>query len=113
MANFFSMDNSGFLPTALSEFWRILDGGYISRRKGMWLNEAQTANVAGERRKACIDKKLIDVDAVPDIEIDMPKDAGHGDYASNVAMVLASRAKGKLPPRRIAEIILKNIRQWR
>ena len=63
----------------------------------------------GNAVKACIDKKLIDVEAVPDIEIDIPKDAGHGDYASNVAMVLASRAKGKLPPRRIADIISKNI----
>jgi arginyl-tRNA synthetase len=63
----------------------------------------------GNAVKACIDKKLIDVEAFPEIEIDMPKDVGHGDYASNVAMVLASRAKGKLPPRRIAEIISKNI----
>lgn len=63
----------------------------------------------GNAVKACIDKKLIDVEVVPNIEIDMPKDAGHGDYASNVAMVLASRAKGKLPPRRIADIISKNI----
>jgi arginyl-tRNA synthetase len=63
----------------------------------------------GNAVKACIDKKLIDVEAVPNIEIDIPKDAGHGDYASNVAMVLASRAKGKLPPRRIADIISKNI----
>ena len=63
----------------------------------------------GNAVKACIDKKLIDVDAVPYIEIDIPKDAGHGDYASNVAMVLASRAKEKLPPRRIADIVSKNI----
>lgn len=63
----------------------------------------------GKAVKACIDKKLIDVEAVPNIEIDIPKDAGHGDYASNVAMVLASHAKGKLPPRRIADIISKNI----
>ncbi len=63
----------------------------------------------GNAVKDCIDKKLIEVEAVPDIEIDIPKDAGHGDYASNVAMVLASRAKGKLPPRRIADIISKNI----
>ncbi|HET6460954.1 MAG TPA: arginine--tRNA ligase, partial [Syntrophales bacterium] len=59
--------------------------------------------------RTCIDKKLIDVDAVPCIEIDVPKDAAHGDYASNVAMVLASRAKEKLPPRRIADLVLKNI----
>ncbi len=63
----------------------------------------------GNAVRACIDKKLIEAEAIPYIEIDIPKDAGHGDYASNVAMVLASRAKGKLPPRRIAEIIAKHI----
>ena len=63
----------------------------------------------GDAVRACIDKKLIEAEAIPYIEIDIPKDAGHGDYASNVAMVLASRAKGKLPPRRIAEIISKHI----
>ena len=63
----------------------------------------------GEAVRACIEKKLIEAEAVPCIEINIPKDAGHGDYASNVAMVLASRAKGKMPPRRIAEIISKNI----
>ena len=63
----------------------------------------------GNAVKACIDKKLIEAEAIPYIEIDIPKDAGHGDYASNVAMVLASRGKGKLAPRRIAEIISKNI----
>ena len=63
----------------------------------------------GEAVRACIEKKLIEAEAVPGIEINISKDAGHGDYASNVAMVLASRAKGKMPPRRIAEIISKNI----
>ena len=63
----------------------------------------------GNAVKACIDKKLIEAEAIPYIEIDIPKDAGHGDYASNVAMIVASRAKGKLPPRRIAEIISKHI----
>ncbi len=60
--------------------------------------------------KACIDKGLIEADVIPSIEIDIPKDAAHGDYASNVAMVLASRARRKLPPRRIAELISENIR---
>ena len=59
--------------------------------------------------RACIDENLIDTEAIPYIEIDIPKDAGHGDYSSNIAMVLASRVRGKLPPRRIAEIISKHI----
>jgi arginyl-tRNA synthetase len=63
----------------------------------------------GDTVKVCIDKGLIQADAVPVIEIDIPKDAAHGDYASNVAMVLASRAKGSLPPRRIAAVIAEHI----
>jgi arginyl-tRNA synthetase len=63
----------------------------------------------GNAVKACIDKGLIEAEVIPSIEIDIPKDATHGDYASNAAMVLASRARTKLPPRRIAEFITENI----
>jgi arginyl-tRNA synthetase len=65
----------------------------------------------GNAVKVCIDKGLIEADAVPVIEIDIPKDASHGDYASNVAMVLASRTKGSLPPRRIAAVIAEHIQE--
>ncbi len=59
--------------------------------------------------RACIDKGLIETEVIPSIEVDIPKDASHGDYASNMAMVLASHATRKLPPRRIAEFISENI----
>jgi arginyl-tRNA synthetase len=65
----------------------------------------------GDAVRVCIDKGLIEADAVPVIEIDIPKDAAHGDYASNVAMVLASRTKGSLPPRRIAAVIAEHIQE--
>ncbi|MCX5845368.1 MAG: arginine--tRNA ligase [Deltaproteobacteria bacterium] len=65
----------------------------------------------GDAVKVCIDKGLIEAAAVPVIEIDIPKDAAHGDYASNVAMVLASRVKGSLPPRRIAAVIAEHIQE--
>jgi arginyl-tRNA synthetase len=65
----------------------------------------------GSAVKVCINKGLIEADAVPVIEIDIPKDASHGDYASNVAMVLASRVKGSLPPRRIAAVIAEHIQE--
>jgi len=64
----------------------------------------------GNAVKACIDKRLIEAEVIPLIEVDIPKDTAHGDYSSNVAMVLASRARGNLPPRRIAEVISENIR---
>ncbi|MCX5853883.1 MAG: arginine--tRNA ligase [Deltaproteobacteria bacterium] len=55
---------------------------------------------------SCIDRGLIETGTLPFIELETPKDITHGDYASNVAMVLASRVKKKMPPRKIAEIML-------
>ncbi len=43
----------------------------------------------------------------PDIEVEVPKIASHGDFSTNIAMVGASVQK--MPPRRIAETILKHI----
>lgn len=42
---------------------------------------------------------------IPFIEVDLTKDPAHGDYATNVAMVLASRAKKN--PRLIAEALVR------
>jgi len=64
----------------------------------------------GDAVKACVNQGLLEIEVVPLIEIDVTKDAAFGDYASNIAMVLASRVKGKLPPRKIAEIIREHIR---
>jgi arginyl-tRNA synthetase len=59
--------------------------------------------------KACVNQGVLDLEAVPFIEIDITREAAFGDYASNIAMVLASRVKGKLPPRKIAEVIRGHI----
>ena len=45
--------------------------------------------------------------ALPFIDVEATKDIRHGDYASNVAMMLASPVK--MNPRRIAEIIVSHI----
>ncbi|MDP2725201.1 MAG: arginine--tRNA ligase, partial [Syntrophales bacterium] len=45
--------------------------------------------------------------ALPFIDVEATKDIRHGDYASNVAMMLASLQK--MNPRRIAEIIVSQI----
>ena len=37
-------------PLQLSEAGKFFDSGYFAT-KGVWLNEAQTANIAGKRRK--------------------------------------------------------------
>ena len=46
-------------------------------------------------------------DTLPAFEVEAPKQADHGDLATNLALVLAKPAK--LPPRKIAEIISKNL----
>jgi arginyl-tRNA synthetase len=46
-------------------------------------------------------------DALPAFEVEAPKHADHGDLATNLALVLAKQAK--LPPRKVAEIITKNL----
>ncbi|MEX2422256.1 MAG: arginine--tRNA ligase, partial [Actinomycetota bacterium] len=45
----------------------------------------------------------------PEITLSSPKQREHGDFATNVALVLAKRA-GR-PPREVAEIILRNLRE--
>jgi len=44
---------------------------------------------------------------LPEITIDEPKIETHGDFSTNIAMVMASAQK--LPPRKVAEIILKHL----
>jgi arginyl-tRNA synthetase len=43
----------------------------------------------------------------PEIDIDIPKNAAHGDFASSIAMVLAKSLK--MPPRAIGQAILSHI----
>jgi arginyl-tRNA synthetase len=44
---------------------------------------------------------------LPDFAIEIPKNLAHGDYSSNIAMV--SAAVQKMPPRKIAESIIRHI----
>ena len=46
--------------------------------------------------------------SVPEIEVEVPKIISHGDFSTNIAMVTASIQK--MPPRKIAETILKYIK---
>ncbi|MEI6609508.1 MAG: arginine--tRNA ligase [Deltaproteobacteria bacterium] len=56
---------------------------------------------------SCVEKKLLDVVNLPYIEVEVPANSDHGDYASNIAMILASVAKQN--PRKIAQIIQENL----
>jgi arginyl-tRNA synthetase len=54
-----------------------------------------------------IQKGLMPEVKLPYIEVEVPGNTLHGEYASNVAMILASQTKQN--PRKIAEIILANL----
>jgi arginyl-tRNA synthetase len=56
---------------------------------------------------ACQQKGLLPEAQLPHIEIEVPANPEHGDYASNVAMILASQAKQN--PRKIAQSIQENL----
>jgi arginyl-tRNA synthetase len=56
---------------------------------------------------SCVQKRLIPQIDLPFLEVEIPGNPEHGDYASNVAMILAAQAK--LNPRKIAQIIQENI----
>ena len=45
--------------------------------------------------------------ALPDIEVEAPKVEAHGDFSTNIAMVMASSQK--MPPRKIAETVIANL----
>ncbi|MBN1614972.1 MAG: arginine--tRNA ligase [Deltaproteobacteria bacterium] len=57
--------------------------------------------------RACCDAGFWEPGALPFVEVELAKDPAHGDYASNVAMVLASRVGRK--PREIAERLVGQI----
>ena len=56
---------------------------------------------------SCIEKEVLKKTDIPFIEVELPREGSHGDYASNVAMILASSQREA--PRRIAERIVENI----
>jgi arginyl-tRNA synthetase len=49
----------------------------------------------------------INFEDIPDFVIEVPADKGHGDFAANIAMLLARQAR--MAPRQIAEIIVRHL----
>ncbi len=64
-------------------------------------------NLLGESLRAGADAGLLPAALHPRIEVELTKDPGHGDYASNVAMVLAKQMKRN--PREVAKILSDGI----
>jgi arginyl-tRNA synthetase len=63
--------------------------------------------MVGEALAACMEKGTLAAAELPAVEIELTKDAAHGDYATNAAMMLASRLK--MNPRRIAETLIAEL----
>jgi len=53
------------------------------------------------------DEKNLNVREIPEFHIEVPQDSAHGDFAVNVAMLMAREAK--MAPRKIAEIIVNQM----
>lgn len=51
----------------------------------------------------------LQLDAIPEIGLEVPRELGHGDFASNIALVTAKAAKKA--PREIAQIIVDNLKE--
>lgn len=56
---------------------------------------------------SCFTQGTLHKTDIPSIEVELPREGTHGDYASNIAMVLASGQRR--PPRKIAESIVESI----
>jgi len=57
--------------------------------------------------RAGVEAGLLPATAPPSVEVELTKDPGHGDYASNVAMILASQVRKD--PRGIAKVLSQGI----
>ncbi len=68
--------------------------------------EAELISFLVESVKKAIFDGDLDLEKVPEVSIEIPREKGHGDYATNLAMVLAGQAG--MNPRQIAEIIVEN-----
>lgn len=63
--------------------------------------------ILAETVQACVSKGLLPAEDLPRWQLDPPRNRDHGDYASNIALVLAPRFKKN--PRETAEILLANL----
>jgi len=66
--------------------------------------------LAGELRAAlsrAVKNGELEVKEVPEFVVEVPREAEYGDFAANLAMLLAKRAR--VAPRKIAAVIVKNL----
>ncbi|HOO11543.1 MAG TPA: arginine--tRNA ligase, partial [Bacillota bacterium] len=66
----------------------------------------QIREIVGESVKGCIDKGLLSIENIPEIQVEIPREREHGDFSTNIAMVLAKQAKKS--PVAVARDIVEN-----
>jgi len=69
--------------------------------------KSKIVKILEESINNCIELKLLPTVSLPSIEVEVPASPVHGDYASNVAMMLAAQVKQN--PRKVAQIIQQNL----
>lgn len=73
------------------------------------LIEERLGVLVGEAVSTAIAKGALEIKDTPRITIERPREEAHGDWASNIALVLAKPARR--PPREVAETIIANLGQ--
>ena len=66
----------------------------------------QIREIVGESVKGCIDKGILNIEDIPEIQVEIPREREHGDFSTNIAMVLAKQAKKN--PVAVARDIVEN-----
>jgi len=64
----------------------------------------QIKEIIKEAVRACIDKEEFNIKHFPEIVVEVPRERAHGDFASNIAMLLTKQTKKN--PRLIAQAIV-------
>jgi arginyl-tRNA synthetase len=66
----------------------------------------QIREIVNESVKGCINKGIFNADNIPEIQVEIPRDRDHGDFSTNIAMMLAKQAKKN--PVAVARDIVEN-----
>lgn len=69
--------------------------------------DSDLRNMIIEALESARQKNLINFTTIPEFEIEVPREKQHGDFASNVAMLMAREAR--MAPRKIAEALVAMI----
>ncbi len=67
----------------------------------------QIAQLIDQAAKKAVSEGKLNLQSFPSAKVELPRNPEHGDYATNIAMVLTKEAK--MPPLGVAEIIIRNV----